>query len=324
MRPFESLLASNFEEYITYRKSLGYTDKNLSSALRPFDRYLVNTPVEVADISALFILGFKNSLTAQPRTINGAISALRGFFGYLVRKEILDYNPVEDIPSSKENAFLPFIFSAEQTDRLLTAIETRIRPEPVHFFGDLTVYMAILLLARCGLRISEPLRLRDNHYRKAEGSIYIEKTKFSKDRLIPLPLKVIADMDNYLSVKNTLSRNQQNPYLLSGKKDRKLSKKPIYAAFHRAVCDIHIDSARRIVANTVFGAPTPHSLRHAFAINTLKQIRRRGQSAQRALPVLSAFMGHRKYRYTAVYLKFLDAQQRQAVVNFSIKAQKDI
>ena len=323
MRPFESLLASSFEEYISYRKSLGYTDKNLRAALRPFDRYLINTPVEVADISALFILEFK-SLKGQPNTTNNTLSALRGFFDYLVRKEIIDYNPVKYIPPSRENAFVPFIFSAEQTDRLLGAIEERIRCDPVHFFGDLTVYTAILLLARCGLRISEPLRLKRCHYRKDDGSIYIEKTKFSKDRLIPLPKTTIADMDNYLSVRNTLLKNDQNPYLLPGKKDGKLSENPVYAAFHRAVDDIGIDSPRRIVANVVFGAPTPHSLRHAFAINTLKQIRERGQSAQRALAVLSAFMGHRKYRYTAVYLKFLDAQQRKGLVDFSIKAQKDI
>jgi integrase/recombinase XerD len=40
--------------------------------------------------------------------------------------------------------------------------------------------------------------------------------------------------------------------------------------------------------------------------------------------VLATFMGHRKYRYTAVYLKVLDAEKRQQLVDFSIKAQKDI
>ena len=35
-------------------------------------------------------------------------------------------------------------------------------------------------------------------------------------------------------------------------------------------------------------------------------------------------MGHRKYRYTAVYLKVLDAEQRQGLVNFAISAQKEI
>ena len=131
-------------------------------------------------------------------------------------------------------------------------------------------------------------------------------------------------MNNYISVKNTLSTNRQNPYLLPGKKDKKLAKKSVYAAFRLALNDIHIDSPRRIVGNSVFGPPTPHSLRHAFAINTLKQIRDRGDSPQAALPILSDFMGHREYRYTAVYLKFLDAEQRQGLVDFSIKNLKDI
>jgi integrase/recombinase XerD len=324
MKPFESHLASSFEEYIGYRKSLGYTSKELRYILRPFDRYLINTPASVSDISALFILEFKKSLIGQPHTINNIISGIRGFFDYMVRKDIIDYNPVKDIPLVKENAFFPFIFSPEQTDQLLLAIQKKLRHDPGHFLFDLSIYTTILLLARCGLRISEPLRLKNCQYSKDDGSIYIEKTKFSKDRLIPLPKKIITHMNNYISVKNSLSTNKQNPYLLPGKKDRTLSQNAVYEAFYLALHDINIDSPRRIVGNNVFGSPTPHSLRHSFAINTLKEIRDRGSSPQAALPVLSDFMGHRKYRYTAVYLKFLDAEQRQGLVDFSIKAQKDM
>jgi integrase len=130
-------------------------------------------------------------------------------------------------------------------------------------------------------------------------------------------------MDNYLSVRSSLMPGDQNRRLLPGKQDM-LSKGRLHAAFSRAVREIGIHSPRRIIANTVFGSPTPHSLRHSFAINTLRQIRERGQSAQAALPVLATFMGHRKYRYTALYLKVLDAEKRQHLVDFSIRAQKDI
>jgi len=324
MKPFESTLASSFEAYIAHRKSLGYTVRGLRGLLRTFDRYLVSTPVAITDISPLFILQFKNTLKGEPQTVNSTLSALRGFFDYLVRKEIVDYNPLKDIPPSRENAFVPFVFSPAQTDHFLVAIQKRIRCEPAHYLDDLTVYTAILLLARCGLRLSEPLRLECGHYRKDDGTIYIEKTKFSKDRLIPLPQKVIVHMDNFLAVRNTLLDHNQNPYLLPGKEEARLQPKPVYATFSQALRDIALHSPRRIVANTVFGAPTPHSLRHSFAINTLKEIRQRGQSPQAALPMLATFMGHRKYRYTAVYLKVLDAEQRQHLVDFSIKAQKDI
>lgn len=324
MKPFESFLAKNLEDYISYRKSLGYTDKHLRTALRPFDRYLCNCPIELADLSAWFIFEFKSSLTVGPRSLNRVLSSLRGFFNYLLRKELIEHNPFQDIPAAKPHAFIPFVFSARQTDRLLIAVQKRIRCEPAHFFTDLCVYTAILLLARCGLRFSEPLRLECGHYLKEQCCLLIEKTKFSKDRLIPLPKQLIHHMDNYLAVKSALLTDTRNPYLLPGSKDRMLSKRRIYEAFSRAVRDTGVNAPRRIVANTVFGAPTPHSLRHSFAINTLKQIRARGQSPQAALPVLATFMGHRKYRYTAVYLKVLDAEKRQHLVDFSIEAQKDI
>ena len=57
------------------------------------------------------------------------------------------------------------------------------------------------MLARCGMRINEPLRLCRHHYRPDEGSVYIERTKFRKDRLIPLPKAVLVELDNYLAVR---------------------------------------------------------------------------------------------------------------------------
>jgi len=324
MKPFESFWAQILEEYVQYRLGLGYTDRNLRGRLRPFDRFLVNTPVDIVDLSAWSILEFRNTLRLEPRTINTILSALRGFFDYLVRKEIIRCNPIEDIPAVSENGFMPFVFSIRQTSQLLGAVQGRIRPDPSHFFADLTTYTAILLLARCGMRLSEPLRLKTSHYIKEEGSIYIEKTKFSKDRLIPLPGEVITHMNNCLSVRRSLLPGDQNPHLLPGKQGKKISQGRVYAAFSNALSDIGIHSPRRTIGNTVFGSPTPHSLRHSFAINTLRQISERGQSAKVALPVLATFMGHRKYRYTAVYLKVLDAEKRQHLVDFSIKAQKDI
>lgn len=324
MKPFKSHLSEILEEYVQYRLELGYTDKHLRSSLRSFDRFLVNTPMDIVDLSAWSILEFRNTPRLEPRTVNAILSAVRGFLDYLVRKEIIQCNPIEDIPAVSENAFIPFVFSARQTDQLLGAVQSRIRPDPRHYFADLTTYTAIVLLARCGLRLSEPLRLKSGHYIKEEGSIYIEKTKFGKDRLIPLQREVIAHVNNYLSVKRSLGPGDQYPHLLPGKQGGRISQGRLYATFSNALGDIGIHSPRRLIANTVFGSPTPHSLRHSFAINTLRQIRERGQSAQAALPVLATFMGHRKYRYTALYLKVLDAEKRRHLVDFSIKAQKDI
>jgi len=288
---FKSFMALQLEEYIAYRKSLGYTDKSLRSQLRSFDRYLVEKSVDQTSLVPRFFLDLRKELKGEPRTVNGTLSALRGLFQYLIRKGICKENPLLDIPLRTENAYIPFVFSLDQIEQLLLTIQKRIRKNRKHFFKDLTAYVGIVLMARCGMRISEPLRLRLEHYRSREGTLYIEKTKFSKDRLVPVPKPAINEINNYLAVRNTFIKDQ-NPYLLAEQNGNRLSNNRIYPVFHQAVKDIGIDQPRRIIANTTFGAPTCHSLRHSFAINTLKQIKDQGKSPQYALPILSVYMGH--------------------------------
>ncbi len=102
---------------------------------------------------------------------------------------------------------------------------------------------------------------------------------------------------------------------------RRANKKPFYDGlirrrFHQAVSDIGLKRPRQTIGNTNIGAPTPHSLRHSFAVNTLKRIKDQGKSAQHALPVLAAYLGHSEYKHTAKYLKLLDAEHRHQLVNF--------
>lgn len=324
MKPFSSCIAEQLEAYAAYRKDLGFTDKHLRSTLRPFDRFVAQTSMNIQQAAPLDFMDFKNSLKGEPRSTNAIIITTRGFFGYLVRIQQLEDNPLKDFPLQRENAFVPFIFSPLQTKRMLAAIRRRIRPKPKHFLNDLTVYTTIFLLVECGLRISEPLRLKNHHYRKDDGTLYIEKTKFKKDRLIALSSTVIQHLNNYMATKDALKTGDESQWFLPAPKGGQLRSDRIYASFHQALEDVGLKHKRRVIGNTVFAAPTPHSLRHSFAINTLKRIRSRGQDPQVALPILSSYMGHRKYRYTAVYLKFIDAEQRQELLDFSIRTQHDI
>jgi integrase len=240
----------------------------------------------------------------------------------LIRKGIYAQNPLQDIPELPENDSIPFIFSPQQIDQLLSAVCKRLRQTKRYYLKDLSQYMAILLMARCGLRISEPLRLSRHHYRPKEKTLYIEKTKFKKDRLIPLPMAVATDMENYLAVRDVLLAEQQNPFLLAGFKQRALNDSTLRNHFHRAVEDIGLKQPRQIIGKMTFSSPTPHSMRHSFAVNTLNAVKHRGNCPQNALPVLATYMGHSEYRYTTQYLKVLDAKQRQGLFCFA-RSQKE-
>ncbi|WP_024334284.1 tyrosine-type recombinase/integrase [Desulfotignum balticum] len=318
MKPFESFLNNELENFIVYRKGLGYKEKLIRSRLVIFDKYVKKQADPSSVWNPDFYLAFRKEVGEEPSTVNITLSAVRCFFEYLKRKDPLLNNPLKDVPNLQRRPFVPFVFSPEQVDMLLDVICGRIRRHTQRvFLKDFSEYLVILLLARCGLRISEPLRLKLADYRPDEKTIYIEKTKFSKDRLIPIPLSVARQIDNYLSCRAALIEHDINPYLFIGGLQKRLGDQRIRVVFHSAVQQIGIDSPRKVIGDTTFGKPTPHSLRHSFAIYTLKSAIARKQTSQNVLPVLAAYMGHVKYQYTMEYLRVVDAESRTRLLNFA-------
>jgi site-specific recombinase XerD len=269
-------------------------------------------------LTPLFFLKMRTNLAIDPNTINKVIYGLRGFFQYLIRTGFCQYNPLTGIPRFKENNIIPFIFSDQETQQLLEAAWKQIRREKQELFlKDMSCCLALQLLARCGLRISEPIRLKLEEFRADERTIYIRKTKFRKDRLIPVPMDVAKHLSDFILIRNTLlPPSNPNPYLLVSTPVNGLHDHQVRNFFHRANKEIGLAQPKRVIGNTNISAPTPHSLRHSFAVNTLRRVKERGDSPQSALSVLAVYMGHKKYTYTIYYLKLIDADQRRNLVDF--------
>jgi len=323
MKHFKSFIAPQLQQYADYRLALGYAKKGIKPPLLAFDRYLIAQKATWDQLQPAFFLKLRATISDHPNTVNRILSALRSFFQFLVRKELFEDNPLKDIPPLPERYFVPFVFSPVQTDLLLKAVCETIRKSEKYFLFDMAIYLAFVMLARCGMRINEPLRLRQEHYRADEGSVYIQRTKFRKNRLIPVPKAVLTQIENYLTARRALCSEDQNPYLLAGKRLGPIKDYHIRNTFHRTVKNIGLSQIKQVIGNITFGKPLPHSLRHGFAINTLNQIRARGNCPQQALPVLATYMGHRKYQYTAAYLKVKDAKDIAGLIAFT-KSQLDV
>lgn len=318
MKPFESVMSIHIEDYLAYRKSIGYASTLARYHLHIFDQYLVERNAGWHDFRPAFFLEMTGRIRGEPCTVNRVIYAARALFSFLVRRGNLDHNPLTDIPTLKEHTVVPFVFSPQQVDQLLDAISRAIRKNEIYFLTDLAIYLVVLLMAGCGMRISEPIKLLRPHYRPDDATLFVEKTKFGKDRLIPVPKKVAAQIENYLAVRDKLKDHDDNPYLLAGRKQSRLCDNTVRLVFSRAIKGIGLYQPRKIVGNVNFSPPTPHSLRHSFAVNTLNSIWDRGGSAQNALPVLAAYLGHKDYTCTSVYLRVADAISRKALVDFSL------
>jgi site-specific recombinase XerD len=318
MKNFESFLAPQLDAYLTYRQSLGYRIDITRHRLKIFDQYLRRTNAQWDSLQPFFFLEMRANLNNEARSINRIISSVRVFFNFLLRREYVTENPLQDIPPLKENNIVPYVFSPTQIDQLLEAGSNSITKGKRYFLARFGKYIALVLLARCGMRISEPLNLMKQHYRRDDGTVYIEKTKFKKQRIIPVPKSVMTEIENYLSVRRTFLPNDQNPYLLAAKDQKPFTDQQVRFFFQRALKAIGLDQPRKVIGNLNVRQPTPHALRHSFAVNTLIKIKERGGAPQHALPVLAAYMGHSEYKHSSVYLRVADAISRDRLVDFAL------
>jgi len=324
MRRFNSFLAGQMEDFIEYRLQLGYSANMMFYSLQLLDRHVVEKKATWASFEPFFFIRFRADLNHEKRSINMSFRMIKMFFNFLIRKGLIFENPLIEISELPENQIVPFIFSPEETDLLLKTLTKQIRTTEAFYLADFSAYIAFLLMARCGLRISETRNLLKTNYRPEERTIYIEKTKFKKDRLIPIPEAVACEINNMLSVRLLFLYEENNPLLLANRYQNGFSWMSLYRRFKRALKHIHLDQPRKVIGSTNFCAATHHSLRHSFAVNTLKRIKLQGKSPQNALPVLAAYMGHSEYKYTTKYLKVLDAEHRRQMLDFSISMNEAI
>ncbi len=324
MKRFNSFLGGQMEDFIEYRLQLGYSDRMMVYSLRLLDRHVIEKNATWASFDPLFFIRFRADLNHEKRSINMSFRMIKMFFNFLIRKGLIFENPLIEIAELPENQIVPFIFSPEETDLLLNTLIKLIRTTEALYFADFSAYIAFLLMARCGLRISETRNLLKINYRPEERTIYIEKTKFKKDRLIPIPEAVACEINNLLNVRRLFLDVDDNPLLLVKKDQTGCSWMFLNRRFKRAIKHIHFDQPRKVIGSTNFCAPTHHSLRHSFAVNTLKRIKLQGKSPQNALPVLAGYMGHSEYKYTTKYLKVLDAEHRRQMFDFSMSMHEAI
>jgi len=312
------------EDFIEYRLQLGYSIKINVHNLKVFDRYVIEKNAIWSSFNTPFFLEFRASLNYENRTKNMIFRIVKMFFNFLIRKDLIQDNPLLEIAQLPKNQIVPFIFSPEETDLLINSVIKLMRRTEQSYLGDFSAYISFLLMARCGLRISETLNLLKTNYMPEERTIYIEKTKFKKDRLIPVPKAVAAKIKNLINVRQLFLDKEENPLLLVKGNQTKLSKSYIDLKFKKVIKYISLDQPRKVIGTTNFCGPSPHSLRHSFAVNTLKRIKLQGKSPQNALPVLAAYMGHSEYRYTTKYLKVLDAKHRRQMFDFSMSMHEGI
>lgn len=319
----ESSLAPDMLDYLDYLDHLGFSIIQQAHNLRRIDRFLLQHPItDLRELDARFLMKLieEDQMRVRRATLRLYRDTLRKFSRYLVRRAGLDYSLLEDFPVLRPQPYQPYVFSPRELRRFFDLLKTQTSQarDRLRFFQALSRYTLYHLLYACGLRVSEAIRLRVSDYSPLKASLYIQPSKFLKDRLIPVSQRVCSNLNNLLSVRQTLADISASERLfLQLPQPRPYHRISVSAFFRKTLRHLQIYRREYDEQGVRHGSPHLHELRRSFAVHRLLGWYRQGAVIDAKLPLLATYMGHSYFGHTKTYLSWTRQLLREADYRFA-------
>lgn len=223
------------------------------------------------------------------------ISAIRGFYKFLMTDGHVDKSPAEDLDTPQKSLYLPRFLNQSEIDQLLAtpdvSTETGLRDRAI-----------LELMYACGLRVSEAVNLQLKDL-DLDGGILTTTGKGSKTRRVPIGTSAVEWVKSYL-VHRRKHENIEVSNLFITPLGRPLNRQQIHAF------------VKEYAEKCGFQGVSPHTLRHSFATHLI-QNRADIRSVQQML-------GHADISTTQIYTHITDAHLKKAYENFHPRSKKPI
>ena len=263
------LLLDSYISYLTAERGASpHTIEAYNRDIMGFIKYLEENPVAMPERETVeSYMGVLRNKGKKTRSIVRAVSALRGFFRFLLADGHVAHNPLEDLEVPRFKPPIPEVLSEQE---MLSLIETP--KESKTSIRDRTV---LELLYATGLRVSELIQLKKSDI-NLEGGFLIASGKRSKERVVPLGEFSRLALKDYVE-----KEKPKGTFLFPNKKGGKLTRQAVWKLIRKY--------GKKIEKTHV----SPHTIRHTFATHLLE-----GGADLRSVQIL---LGHEDISTTQIY-----------------------
>jgi integrase/recombinase XerD len=282
------------DQYVAFRQKLGERCFTNGQILRAFSRFL-GPRAEVDQVRPKQVEGFLAGSGPITSAWHIKHNALVGFYRYALSRGYVTAAPLPSTMPKRPPAFLPYIYSRQELQKLLDATDTyqrnRSSIEPI------TVRTIILLLYGVGLRVGEALSLNAADVDMKECVLTIRDSKFFKSRLVPFSSQLGQALVKYSRRPRSAGVAGTEQPFFTTRNGMRMNQATLNSCFQRVRTQarIHREATARY-------QPRLHDLRHAFAVHRLTSWYQQGKDVQKLLPHLSVYLGHAHLAATQLYL----------------------
>jgi len=291
----ECLLIQQVEDYITYKRSLGYKITVEADELRRFASFAKS-------------IGHNSSLTNELAMRWASLKSEYSRF-YMARrletihtfaKYIIAFDPCAQMPQTGifgkcHGRVSPHIYSDAEISMLIAEAGKLYSPDGIRAY---TVSTAIGLLRATGLRPSELTHLKIEDVRLTEGYLFIHSSKFKKDRIVPIHTTVTEELAEYYDfIVGKLGPRRNSDYFFVSTYGQRFNYRSLDYAFQLIRPILYKNGVCDKTRNFRL-----YDVRHTFACETIRHWLETGEDVNQKLYLLSTYMGHVKPEDTFWYL----------------------
>lgn len=281
------------EQYLSYRRSLGFRLKIEGEQLLNFARYADMTGCDGHLTTDVALQWARLPVGATSLYWARRLEVVRCFARYLAVFDPTTEIPPKGLLGPAHRRTTPHIYSDYELRSLIKACGeltpiTGLRPHTyAAFFG---------LLAATGLRVGEALKLKDGDVDLEQGILTIRQSKFHKSRLVPLHPTATRAIADYLRLRHRYCPCPLIEAFFLSDNGKALPYSTVRSTFRTL--------SHRLGWDTVRGGRRPrmYDLRHTFATRRLTLWQQQGTDVTALMPALSTYMGHVKVSDTYWYL----------------------
>ena len=273
-------MIERFLDYIRYERNLSpMTVMTYEQFLRDFESYFrgLDTTADWTTVDADIIRDWLEQMLdngAKATTVNTALSAVRSFFRYALRRKLVEKDPAHLIEGPKKSKPLPQFVREKEMDELIDDKEWG------DSFIDVRARAILILLYETGVRVSELTGLDDEDLDVTAGQLKVTG-KRNKQRIVPFGQELATAIGQYVGRRDTEVERQTTALFVTDKGER-MTRQQVYAIVRRSLGEV-----------TTLKKRSPHVLRHSFATAMLNN--------GAGLESVKKLLGHESLETTEIY-----------------------
>ena len=296
---FKSIFKEELNNFISYKRSLGYDYKTEISRLKYIDNILFQLKLRYKSITkeTFFELTKRNDMKEANYARQYGVT--KDFCKFLISNEYKNIY-YEDKKFNIINNYNPIIFNDDEIDILFNTMDNykNLHQNKKSYNLYYTYSIFFRLVYACGLRVSEGIKINIENVDFNENTIRIIDSKRHISRIVVFSDSLKDCLIHYIN-----SLKLQKGLLFKNTRNNQLCKNQLRKYYRNIIIQAQLNNKSHI-----------HDLRHCFCNKAFNQMLENGYDENVVIVYLYKYMGHKTITETEYYLHFTD-YNKQKIIN---------